>query len=202
MDGVNHRRPLLTYPITSGLMCYAVVNERTVYLQGAPEAGFRLYGQMPGGSEASSVNLAEVLLEFAMAWNAPGDVPEARRQMQIFGRRLGEALADQRAQAKPVNGVLGCAADALEDVLRSLDASFARRQTESEVHYQLDRSPLRIATEVTGLEREAELAHHVFNAICQSLVSAIDPELHIQLPGGPNQGCTISVRAPASKGAE
>jgi hypothetical protein len=175
-------------------MCYTAVNERAVYLQGAPEAGFSLYGQMLGGSQAYSVNLAEALLEFAMAWTAPGDVSEARRQMQIFGRRLGEALADQRTQAGSVNGVLGRAADALEDVFRSLNASFARRQTEGQLRYQLDPNPLHVAAQATGLEREAELAQYALNAICQSVVGALAPDLRIQLPNGPNAEQVIFLR--------
>jgi hypothetical protein len=181
-------------------MRYAVENERTVYLQGAPETGFSLYGEIPDGGEAAFVNLGEVLLEFAMSWDVPGAPTEARRQMQIFGTHIGEALADQSARAKPVNGVLGRAACALEDVFRSMDASFAYRQSKSEMHYELDRCPLHAVAQVTGMRREAELAHHALNAICQSLVSAIDPELQIQLPGGPNLEHTISILAPTSNG--
>jgi hypothetical protein len=44
MDAANHRRPILTYQIASGQTYYAAVNERTVYLQGDPEAGFSLCG--------------------------------------------------------------------------------------------------------------------------------------------------------------
>lgn len=200
MAGKDVKRELVTYPIGSGEMCYAVQNERTVYLQGDPETGFSLYGQTPGGGEASSVNLAGVLLEFAMTWNAPGDPSEARRQMQIFGGHIGQALATQSARSKPANAGLGLAAGALEDVFRSLEASFAYRGTKSEVRYHFDQSPLHAAAEVTGLEQEAELAHYAFNAICQSLVSALDPELRIQLPGGPNAEHTISVTSPASNG--
>ena len=201
MDGANHGSPILTYQIASGQTYYAAVNERAVYLQGDTEIGFSLYGQIPGESEASSVNLAAVLLEFAMAWNVPGDASEARRQMQIFGRRLGEALADQRAQAEPANGALGRAAAALEDVFRSLNAPLAnRQQTKNELRYELDQCPLRVAAEVTGMGREADPAHHALNAICQSLVSAIDPKLRIQLPGGPNAEHVIRVLAPASQG--
>jgi hypothetical protein len=200
MGSVNHRKQVLTYPIAGGQMCHAVENERTVYLEGDPETGYSLYGQIPGGTEASAVNLAEILLEFAMTWNAPGDPSEARRQMQVFGGRIGEVLATQDVQGKPVNCVLGRAAGALEDVFRSLDASFARRQTKSKVSFQLDQSPLHAAAELTGLKRETELAHHAFNAICQSLVSAIEPELQVQLPGGPNVEHTINVMAPTNNG--
>jgi hypothetical protein len=200
MENVNHSRPVLTYPIASGGMYCAVVNHRTVYLQGDPEAGFSLYGEIPGGSEASSINLAQVLLEFAMAWNAPGDAAEARRQMQLFGRHLGEALAEQRAPAKPVNGVLGRAAEALEDVFRSLEAPFACYQTNSEVHYQLDPSPLHLATEVTTMEQEVGLAHHALNAIYQSVVGAVDPKLRLRLPRGPNVEQVVSVAAPTGNG--
>jgi hypothetical protein len=119
--------------------------------------------------------------------------------MQVFGGHIGEALATQSVQDKPVNGGLGRAAGALEDVFRSLDASFAYGQTKNELSFQLDQSPLRVAAEVTGLEQEAELAQHAYNAMCQSLVGTIDPDLQVQLPGGPNAEHTISVTA-ASNG--
>jgi len=181
-------------------MCYAVENERTVYLEGDAETGYNLYGQIPGGSESSAVNLAEVLLEFAMTWNGPGDPSEARRQMQVFGGHIGEALAVQNATNKSFNCTLGLAACALGDVLHSMDASFACYQTPNQAKYQLDANPLRAAAEATGLEGEADLAYHGLNAICQSLVSAIDPRLRIQLPGAANGRNVISILGPASNG--
>jgi len=194
MDGINHMAPILSYPIASGEMYYAVANERTVWLQGNPEAGFSLYGAIPGGSEASSVNLAEMLLEFAMAWNTAGDASQARRRMQVFGSHLGQALAEKRAQAKPVDGVLERAANAVEDILRSLDASFACWQTESEVRYQIDPSPLQVVAGATGMECATELAHHALNAMCESVVGVLAPELHVQLPDGPNAEQVILLR--------
>jgi hypothetical protein len=113
MGTVDRKKQVLTYPIASGTMCYAAENERTIYLQCKMETGFNLYGQIAGGGQASCVNLAEVLLEFAMTWNAPGDPSEAHRQMQNFGGRIGEALGTQSAAARPVNSVLACAAVAL-----------------------------------------------------------------------------------------
>jgi hypothetical protein len=200
MNSVEHKEQILTYPIASMGMGYTVENERTVCLQGDSQTGFSLYGQIPDGGEASTVNLAEVLLEFAITWNMPGDPREARRQMQIFGGRIGQALATQSAQIEPLNDGLGRAAYALEDVLCSLDAAFACCQTQSEVCYQLDQSPLRVAGEVTGLEQEAELAHHAFSAICQGVVGAINPELELQFPGGPNTEHTITLTAPNGNG--
>ena len=196
MDKVNHSQPVLTYPIGSGGMGHEWVNERTVYLEGDPETGFSLVGQIPGGSEGSAVNLARMLLEFAMAWNSSEDTVEARGQMQRFGKRLGEALARQRTPATPVNGTLGRAADALEDIFRSLDASFDRRQTDSEVQYQLKPGPLKTAVEVTTSEQEIGLAHHALKAICQNVVVALDPELRLNLSNGFNAGQVISVVAP------
>jgi hypothetical protein len=93
---------------------------------------------------------------------------------------------------------LGHAADVLEDILCSLDTSFAYCQTESEVRYHLDPCPLQVAAEVTGMEREVELAHHALNAMCQSVVGSIDPELRMRLPSGPNVEQVISIAAPTS----
>jgi len=200
MDKVNHSEPVLSYPIVSGGLYPAVVNERTVYLQGDPEAGFNLYGQILGGNAGSAVNLARMLLEFAMAWNTSDDSVEARGQMEGFGQHLGEALASHRATAKPGNGTLGCAAEALEDVFRSLDVSFARRQTDSEVRYQLDPGPLHKAAEVTTSEQEIGLAHHALKAICQNVVGALDPKLRFKLSNGFNAEQVISVVAPTRNG--
>ena len=92
MSSVDHRRQILTYQIASGEMRYVVENERAVYLQGDPETGFIIYGEIPDERDASSVNLAEVLLEFAMAWNAPGDASEARGRMHVFADVLGKSV--------------------------------------------------------------------------------------------------------------
>jgi hypothetical protein len=194
MGSENHKTQVLTYPIASGGMCYTVENERTVYLEGDLQTGYNLYGQIPGTSEASAANLAEVLLEFAMTWNSPGDPSEARRQMHVFGEHIGEALGKQSTGDPPVDSALASAALALEDVLLSLD------HTNGHVRFQLDQSPLRAAAEATGLEPETELAHHAFTAICRSLVSEIDPQLQVQLPGDPNAEQTISLTAPATNG--
>ena len=201
MGSVAHRKPILTYQIASGEMRYVIENERTVYLQGEPETGFILYGEIPDEGDASSVNLAEVLLEFAMSWDAPGDQSEALHQMQIFGGHFGEAIADQIARTMSVSGALQRAAHALEDVFRSLNASFAVQQRKNELHYDLDPCPLRVAAEVTGMGRDVDSAYHALNAICQKLVSAIDPGLRLQLPGGPGAEHVIIVLAPTSAGS-
>lgn len=202
MDNVNHSRPVLTYPIASGGTYYEVVNERTVYVEGDPETGFSLYGQIPGGSEASAVNLAKMLLEFAMIWNTSEDAVEARRQMQRLGKDLGQALAEQRTPARSVNGTLGRAAEALEDVFRSLDVSFARRRTDGEVRYHLDPDPLHLAADVSTLEQELGLAHHALKAICQNVVGALDPELRLNLSNGFNAEQVISLVAPTRNGRQ
>jgi hypothetical protein len=115
--------------------------------------------------------------------------------MEIFGRHIAEALADQITQTMPVSGVLQRAAHALEDVFRSLNASFADQQTKNELRYELDQCPLRVVAKATGMCREVDRAHHALNTTCQSLVSAIDPKLRIQLPDGPNAEYVIRVLA-------
>jgi len=179
-------------------MRYEVENERTVYLQGGPETGFILYGKIPDAADVSSVNLAQVLLEFAMSWQAPpGDQSEARRHLENFGRHIGEALADRIEQTMPVSGVLQRAAHALEDIFRSLNAPIAnQQQTENELCYELDQCPLHLAAEVAGMSREARPAHHALNAMFQGLVAAIDPGLRIQLTDRPNARPVIRVIAP------
>jgi hypothetical protein len=182
-------------------MRYVVENERAVYLQDDPETGFIIYGEIPDEGDATSVNLAEVLLEFATSWDAPGDQSEAQRQSEILGRHIGEAVADRIAQTIPASSGLQRAACALEDILHSLDVPFAnQQQTRNKLRYELDQYPLHPTAEVTSTSRAVELAHHTLNAICQSLVSAIDPKLQIQLPGGPNAEHVIRVRAPTSEG--
>jgi hypothetical protein len=57
-----------------------------------------------------------------------------------------------------------------------------------------------VVAEVTGTEREVELAHHALNAMCRSVVGALGPELRIQLPSGPDVEQVISVAVPTSNG--
>lgn len=89
----------------------------------------------------------------------------------------------------------------LEDVFRSLDAPVANQQTKNELRYGLDQCPLRVAAEATGMGPEADLAHHALNALYQNLISAIDPKLRIQLPGGPDTEHAIRVLGPTSGGS-
>ena len=120
--------------------------------------------------------------------------------MQSFGGRIGEALGTQSAATQPVNSVLARAALALEDILLSLDAPCDSRHTNGHVRFQLGQSPLRVAAEVTDLEREVELAYHAFSALCQSTVSAVSSELQLQLPSSPDAEHIISLTASARNG--
>jgi hypothetical protein len=198
MTSKDYGKQILTYQIASREMRYEIENERTVYLQGGPETGFILYGKIPDAADVSSVNLAQVLLEFAMSWQAPpGDQSEAWRHLEHFGRHIGEALADQIEQTMPVSSVLQRAAHALEDIFRSLDAPIANQQeTENELRYELDQCPLHLAAEVGGMSREARPAHHALNAMFQGLVAAIDPGLRVQLTDRPNARPVIRLLAP------
>jgi hypothetical protein len=88
----------------------------------------------------------------------------------------------------------------LEDVFRSLDVSFACRQTDGEVSYQLEPRPLQAATGVTTSEQEIGLAHNALKAICQNVVVTLDPKLRLNLSNGFNAEQVISVVAPTSNG--
>jgi hypothetical protein len=174
---------LYSFTIASGDMFYNEMDQRDIYVRDDPASGFHIWGQIPDGGTVCA-NLGQVLLEYAMSAAAQGALPPAYRQMDCFGKRLGESLAVQILRRTAGESSTSRAACALECVLEALDVHFVVEQDGDELIYTLDFCPLCEMSEHTGLS-QVELAHHGLNALCYTIIHALDPEFRVRLPRRP-----------------
>ena len=183
MTYVSERRVtrLCRYPIASAGMYYYEVNQRDVCVCDDPKEGFRIWGEIPGGGAVTAVDMCQVFLEYAMYCQTWRDLSQAYRHMQAFGERLGEALARYIQDSAPAERAAHPGACALECVLESMNAHFTVEQVGPELRFIVVGCPLRETAEHTGLT-EVELAHYGIDALCQSLIHAIDPDLVVRAP--------------------
>ena len=186
---------LFRYPIASADMYYCEVNQRDVYVSDDPEDGLRIWGEIPGGGPVTAIDLCQIFLEYAMYCQTWRDQSQAHRQMTDFGESLGEALAKYLKANAPVDLVTNPGACALECVLESMGANFTVEQVDAELRFAVASCPLREAARRTGL-MEVELAQCGIDALCQSLIRAIDPDLMVYIPPERQVNYTLSVMAP------
>jgi hypothetical protein len=111
-------------------------------------------------------------------WN---DETQAYYQMESFGKGLGQAAAIYISDNILANGVAHPGACALECVLESLDVSFTMHQIGPELRFIIVECPFEEIAGSTGLP-QSELAHVGINALCQSLLEVIQPELPVSSP--------------------
>jgi hypothetical protein len=162
-------------------MYYSEVEQRDVCVCDDPEEGLRIWGEIPDVGAVTAVNLCQVFLEYAMYCQTWRDPSQAYCNMQLFGERLGEALARYLKDNAPIEMVANPGACALECVLESMNAHFTVEQVSSELRFIVAGCPLDETAERTGL-REVELAHYGINTLCQRLIYAIDPDLVVRAP--------------------
>lgn len=177
---------------------YIVKEERAVYLRNDPKVGLIIYGELSNKGKVSGVDLVQVLLEFAMSWKGFKGYSEVSRQMKLFGKRIGEAMADQVARDMPDASTLQHAAHGMESIFRSLNESIEVQQTKYETRYKIAHCPLCLVSDKTGSRKVMVLAHHALNAVSKSLVHNIDPLLQVHLPNGPLDTHLIHIQSPIS----
>jgi hypothetical protein len=183
MTRVSERRAtrLCRYPIASAEMYYYEVEQRDVRVCDDPEKGFRIWGEIPDVGATTAIGLCEVFLEYAMYSQTWRDLSQAYHNMQAFGEQLGEALARYIKDNAPAEMTANLGACALECVLESMNAHFTVEQVGSELRFIVVGCPLRETAELTSL-MEVQLAHHGINALCQSLIHALSPDLVVRAP--------------------
>jgi formate/nitrite transporter len=172
-----------SFTIASADMYYSEVAQRDIYMRDDPETGFHIWGEVAGG--VSEADLGEVLLEYAMSAVAVGDLPQAFRRIDGFGRKLGESLAIHIMQSTPAENTVSRAACALECVLESLGVEFVVEHDGDDLSYTLAHCPLCDTSDRSGLSH-VEVAHHGLNALCHSLIHSLDPDLRVKLPRKPS----------------
>jgi hypothetical protein len=169
------------YPIASSDMYYAEMGQRDVYVCDDPQRGFRIWGELSGGGETTAISMCEVFLEYAMLCQPWNDETQAYYQMESFGKGLGQAAAIYISDNILANGITHPGACALECVLESLDVSFTMHQIGPELRFIIVECPFEEIAGRTGLP-QSELAHVGINAMCQSLLEVIQPELPVSSP--------------------
>lgn len=177
----SHATLICRYPIASGGLYYAEVGQRNVYVYDDPLNGFRIWGELVGMGEESSIPLCEVFLEYAMSCQAWDDETTAYYQMESFGEGMGQALAQYISDTILAGSYANPGACALECVLESLDLNFTIHQIGPELRFIIVNCPFEDIARRTGMP-QSELAHVGINAMCQSLLHAIQPELPVNSP--------------------
>ena len=174
---------LYSFTVASADMFYSEVCQRDIYVRDDPETGFHIWGEVAGAGVGTAADLGQILLEYAMSVTAK-DLPCAYRQIDDFGKGLGEKLAVRIMQCMPADNSVSRAACALECLFEALEVQFVTEQNGEELCYTLDHCPLCEKARRIGLS-QVEVAHHGLNALCHSLVHALDPGLKVRLPRTP-----------------
>lgn len=169
------------YPIASGDMYYTELGQRDVYVYDDPQRGFRMWGELMGQGDATTIPLCEVFLEYAMLCQLWTDENQAFYQMESFGEGLGQAVAQYISDNVLSGGFNNPGACALECMLESLNLNFTIHQIGPELRFIILDCPIKEVARRTGMP-QSELAHVGINTMCQSLLHAIQPELPVTSP--------------------
>lgn len=172
--------PIGSFVIASADMYYSEQNRRIVYVQDDPESGFHIWGEIPDIGSVSSVNLCELVLEYALTCRALGDLSVAQYNMGAFAQKLGQALANYLIDRIPDELENACVC-AMECVIESMKVGFAMEQVSGELRFVLEECPLHETAIRTGFTGE-DLAHYGIQVLCETLVQAFDPRLSISIP--------------------
>jgi hypothetical protein len=169
------------YPIASADMYYAEVGQRDIYVWDDPQYGFRVWGELTGGGDTTAIPLCEVFLEYAMLCQPWNDEEQAYRLMESFGEGLGQAIAQYISDVILVNPPAHAGACALECLLESLNVNFTMHQVGPELRFIIYECPFDEISRRTGMP-QSELAHVGINAMCQTLIHVIQPEVPVATP--------------------
>lgn len=169
------------YPIASSDMYYSEQGQRDVFAYDDPQRGFRMWGELMGQGEATTIPLTEVFLEYAMLCEPWADETQAYYLMESFGNGMGQAVAQYISDHILGGEFTNPGACALECVLESLNLNFTIHQIGPELRFIICECPFEEIARRTGIP-QSELAHVGINAMCQSLLHAIQPELPVSSP--------------------
>jgi hypothetical protein len=172
---------LFCYPIASADMYYSVENEREVYISDDPVYGFRVWGEIIGVGEKSSVGLCEIFFEYAMSCMALHNLPLAQRYMESFGKRLGKLMARYIKSCPPMQARQNLGMFALDCVMQAMEAHSVVEPCESGSSYYVKNCPICLGARRKGLPY-ADLVHEGIYKLCRSLIQDIDPYLSFYAP--------------------
>lgn len=172
---------ICSYQIASSDLYYAEMAQRDIFAYDDPRYGYRIWGELHGQGPKTQVDLCQMLLEYGMYLRSWCSDAEAHANMEDFGTRLGLALAGLLNNNPPAQMDTNPGACALMCVFESMNVEITIQQIGPELHFLLATCPVHEVAVQTGM-REVELAHVGVNALCQSLIYAVDPGLAISIP--------------------
>lgn len=177
------------YSLASADMFYSEEGQREICVYDDPGQGLRIWGETPLGGAATSIDLCQVFLEYALFCQAQGDHEGSHKAMRSFGESLGVKLADYIKGTPVYSSAADPGACALESILEAIHANLTIEHIGPELRFIVAGCPLLNASESSGLH-EIELAQYGFNVMCQSLIQAVDPHLLLHMPLG-NGNCQV-----------
>ena len=175
-------------------MYYAELGQRELYVWDDPQRGFRIWGELAGMGENTAIPLCEVFLEYAMQCQAYSDETQAFYLMESFGVGLGQATALYILDTVLVGALANPGACALECLLESLQMNFTLHQIGPELRFVICECPFDKIAQQTGLPL-SELVHVGINALVQSLLHVIQPELPVASPVEERSDHVFTIRA-------
>ncbi len=170
---------LCRYTVASADMYCAELGLRDVILKADEWGNFQIIGETDGSNIATTVELCEIFLEYAMYCRTWWELEEAFRQMQDFAQHIGHSAGQFLKRHTHLLQFENPCDRALENLFQAINAHVSVDCSEGVEHFIVTDCPLENAAEHSGL-RNIELAHYGINIMCQSMIEAIDPEVTIR----------------------
>jgi len=167
---------LLRYTIASADMYYTELEQRDIFLYCDGQGNSRIWGEIANGGSSTTIGLFEMFLEYAMYCCSWAGRAEVLFYMQTFGERLGKSLAKHLENIIPISISEDLVIQSLKCIFSAEHASFSIEHVDCGTRLIVSDNPLEKTANRSGLHN-VEFARHGINAMCQSLVHGIDPNL-------------------------
>lgn len=169
---------LCRYTIASADMYFAEMEQRDVFVSVGGEHELCIWGEVSGAGSATAIDLCQVFLEYALYCRSWCSSSEAHYHMHGFGEQIGNALAKYLGGVVRLRAAVNPALAGLDLVLEAMHACHSSEPAGPESDLIVVDCALETAARRSGMG-DVELAHHGINAMCQSLMRALNPGLAV-----------------------
>jgi len=166
---------VFSYALASADLRYIEIGEREIYLRSDPDKGLVFRGEIAGCGPDCTVDLSEILLEYAMSCEGCSRPELASEMLNHFGDYLGQVYVEKTIQDTEKLDSVDKISSALNCILNSMDAKFIEDKQASHLEYSLECCPLSECAKDTGLNRSVEMAYLSFLALCNGLITKLAP---------------------------
>jgi hypothetical protein len=161
-----------SFPLASANMRYVEVGEREIFLLDDPQIGLIFRGEIAGCGPGCSIDLSEILLEFAMICEDCGDSGISIEEAARFGTTLGDILI-KRSQDTGANlSAMEKTALEIRVVLNSMSVDYKESILEMGLEYELECCPLTECRDFSALGRSLEPAFSSLESLLGRLVES------------------------------